>query len=127
MVTLPVVIVPPDVSPAAIDRSARGNTAWTEGIVEGDERLPVHGLVNQSAAAAQHSLPVTGNIPCEAKAGTEVLMIRVVEAADLMADLHHSLVWIEIAQQIVSFLRHAAELIANAEIDRQILVARQSS
>ena len=48
-------------------------------------------------------------------------MIRVIEAADLMAHLHHAYVWIEIAQQIVSFLGHTAELVANAEVDSQIL------
>ena len=38
-----------------------------------------------------------------------------------MAHLHHSDVRIKVAQQIVSFLRNAAVLVANAEVDSQIL------
>src|ERR1700722_889497 len=104
-----------------INRRASRNAAWTEGIVEGDERLPVHGFVDQTTTAAQHRLALAADVPRKAATRAKVRMIGVVETADLMAHLHHAQGRIKISQQIVGFLRNTAELVANAKIDRQIL------
>src|ERR1700757_2503654 len=41
---------------ASIDSGSGGDTAQAEAVIECDERLPIHRLVDQTAAAAKHRL-----------------------------------------------------------------------
>src|SRR5580704_15577132 len=93
----------------------------TEGVVESDERLPVHGFKNQPTPAAQHRPAITADVPGKARTRTEVLLIGVVEAADSVTHLHHANIRIEVSQQIVGFLRNRAVFVADAKIEGQSL------
>src|SRR6202011_94882 len=84
----------------------RRNTAWAEGVVKGDERLPVHGFINQPGAAADHRRSFAVGIPRKSEARREVLVIGIVKARDATgAGLHlqysEGRVRIEVAQQVV--------------------------
>src|SRR5208282_6680799 len=67
----------------------RRNTARAKGVVEGDERLPVHGLIDQPATAADHRGSFAVGIPGKSEAWREVLVVGIVEAWNLTgARLH---------------------------------------
>ena len=69
--------------------TSRRNTAWAKSVIEGDERLPVHGLVNQTGTAADHGRSFAVGIPRKSEARREVLVIGVIEAADLIGARVH--------------------------------------
>src|SRR5579872_7608934 len=86
---------------AGIDGSAGGDAARPEGVIECDIGLPVDGFVDEAAAAAQNGAALAIHVPCETSPRAEVLMVRVIEAADLMSDLHQARIGIEVSQKIV--------------------------
>ena len=67
----------------------RRNTARAKGVVEGDERLPVQGFVNQTGPAADHGWSFAVGIPGKPEARREVLVVRLIEAADLIGARVH--------------------------------------
>ena len=83
--------------------------------------MPVHRLVDQPAAAAQYGAAVAENVPGKAGSRPEVLVIGIVETADLVPNLHEAHVRVEVSQQIVGFLWNRAVLVTQAEVESEIL------
>ena len=83
--------------------------------------MPVHRLVDQPAAAAQYGAAVAENVPGKAGSRPEVLVIGIVETADLVAHLYEPDVRVEVSQQIVGFLWNRAVLVTDSEVEGQIL------
>ena len=120
---LPVVMVPPGSVASCVNDGARRNAARTEGVVESHEGLPIHCLIDQSHAAAQHCLPVATDVPGKTETGAEIFVVGFVEAADLLcrsspAPIQGS---DRNCREVVIFFKNRAVLVTHAQVHRQIL------
>src|SRR3974390_3732295 len=87
-----------------VEQSPSWNARQTETVVEREERLPVHGFINQPTATAQNRTAVARDVPREARPGREILVVRVedvADTADAFLNKSGSRVRIKVAQQVV--------------------------
>src|SRR5277367_6081029 len=108
----------------SINDGAGRNVGESKGVVESEERFPVHRLIHQTASTSEYGVSFSSYVPCETEAGPKVFMIGVVRAAHAVPPrLNESCgrIGIEISQQVVGFRYHRAVLVAHSHIDSKIL------
>ncbi len=71
-------------------------------------------------AGADDGLAGAENVPSDAEARRNVVVVRRIGLADAVADLDESLRRIEVGEQIVLFLDGEGDVVAQAEIDRDV-------
>src|SRR5271165_4182852 len=96
----------------AVDLGARGNAGQTETVIEGQERFPVYEFVYKPGTTSDDSAALAVSIPGKAEARSEVFVVGVINAADLLPRLHYPHVGIKVSQQIMGLGDHRTEFVA---------------
>src|SRR5262249_25497937 len=81
------------------------------------ERAQNDEFVNDAAARPDHGLAVSAYIPRKADAGSQIVVIGVVDFSYLNPFLHQSRVRIETAENVISVVNDAAEFVAHSEVE----------